>query len=258
MQTYKHIYVIECKSEIPVYKVGYAYNVNQRLKELQTGCPYPLEIVKAIRAFDAPRVEAELHQALDEYRMAGEWFNAPLEVILSRVDEYSDNFSFYYWMYVFSRLGIEYRVIDDSSIRLTKDNVICSFFDFEPSDKEMIEMADNSSASQITNVVIASLPYVIKKRIGYQSSIFVRVFAGSFLDVFPVSICDMDFSKHSRLKMHDRYGRYRFFRRACFVNDNGNLKIKASESDITKEFYDICAEVMSYNTSEIRDVWDNL
>lgn len=258
MQSYKYIYVIECKSENPIYKVGYAYNVNKRLIDLQVGCPYPLEIIKVIRSFDAPRTEAELHQALDEYRVVGEWFKAPLDVILSKLDKYSEGFAFYYWMYVFEKLGVKYRIIDDNSIRLIKDNVICSFYDFEPDRKTMIEIGDASSRGQQVNIILPCLPYVTKKRIGYQSSIFMHVFAGSFLDVFPASVCDMDFSKYSKRQCNDTYGRYRFFRRACFVVNDGKVKISNLSDDVSEEFYCACKDAMSYAAEDIKGAWDNL
>jgi hypothetical protein len=70
-----YIYIIRCNE---YYKIGVAHNVGHRLYELQTGNPYPLEIVGS---YPAPRnmcisFEGTLHSVFEQcgFRVRGEWF----------------------------------------------------------------------------------------------------------------------------------------------------------------------------------------
>lgn len=55
-----------------VCKIGYSENPKMRLISLQTGCPYPLRLVRTIEG-DIKK-EKEIHQMFEDYRMEGEWF----------------------------------------------------------------------------------------------------------------------------------------------------------------------------------------
>ncbi len=61
------------------YKIGFAKDPNVRLRELQTGCPYPLKIVAASNG-DRDR-ERKLHARFSDYRQCGEWFDLPGDVL---------------------------------------------------------------------------------------------------------------------------------------------------------------------------------
>ncbi len=53
------------------------------MKELQTGCPYP---IKAIHIFEGELAdEARLHEVLEPYRIHGEWFNLNYERLFAVV-----------------------------------------------------------------------------------------------------------------------------------------------------------------------------
>lgn len=52
-----------------------------RLKSLQTANPKILEVCFAIKHQDHSRIERQIHGALDRYRVAGEWFNCPVEEV---------------------------------------------------------------------------------------------------------------------------------------------------------------------------------
>ena len=65
------IYVIGNLTEM-LCKIGYSNNPNKRLKEVQTGCPYRLEI---LATFDGNiPTEKQLHEKYKEYNINGEWF----------------------------------------------------------------------------------------------------------------------------------------------------------------------------------------
>lgn len=59
------------------WKLGVSQNVEQRLRELQTGCPFRVEIVKFWKSEQAAKVERALHRRFAEHRMEGEWFKLP-------------------------------------------------------------------------------------------------------------------------------------------------------------------------------------
>ncbi len=67
----EYLYVIRCHE---FTKIGIASNVRNRLKTLQTGNPYALELVDSFEFDDALRVEAILHKKYDYAWERGEWF----------------------------------------------------------------------------------------------------------------------------------------------------------------------------------------
>lgn len=58
----------------PAYKIGIASDVKKRVYELQTGCPYPVEILGQWDHGEAFRLEQQLHSMFASKRLAGEWF----------------------------------------------------------------------------------------------------------------------------------------------------------------------------------------
>ncbi|MEO6739199.1 MAG: GIY-YIG nuclease family protein [Chthoniobacteraceae bacterium] len=61
------------------YKIGYATNLEQRLRELQTGCPAPL-VTEAMISTHAPaKLESCLHRRFNSKRKQGEWFDLSSE-----------------------------------------------------------------------------------------------------------------------------------------------------------------------------------
>jgi hypothetical protein len=68
------IYIIGCNEFV---KIGIAANVHKRLKELQTGNPYPLRLYGHWKAGEAVKEEAALHALLAPHQERGEWFKLP-------------------------------------------------------------------------------------------------------------------------------------------------------------------------------------
>jgi hypothetical protein len=57
---------------VSLFKIGKADDVRRRVANLQTGCPYPLEVVNV---FDGgERLEGEMHEWFGHRRVHGEWF----------------------------------------------------------------------------------------------------------------------------------------------------------------------------------------
>lgn len=70
-------------------KVGITSNPKARLAELQTGNPYPLDMMHTRRmpSRDAARtVEARVHDILSDFHMSGEWFGCHYDDAIAAVD----------------------------------------------------------------------------------------------------------------------------------------------------------------------------
>jgi hypothetical protein len=61
-------------------KIGYTENDPEvRLRQLQTGCPFPMRVLGSISG--EPEDEAEIHQKFAGYRRHGEWFEMSAEIV---------------------------------------------------------------------------------------------------------------------------------------------------------------------------------
>lgn len=65
------VYFIRAEGGGPI-KIGRSADPDKRLRELQTGHPYPLRVVGM--ASGGRELEAALHRILCDYRLMGEWF----------------------------------------------------------------------------------------------------------------------------------------------------------------------------------------
>jgi hypothetical protein len=61
------------------YKIGFSNDPKKRAVRLQTGCPFPIEVLAEIDADHD--LELVLHQWFDRFRVCGEWFELPDAVI---------------------------------------------------------------------------------------------------------------------------------------------------------------------------------
>ena len=66
----KRLYVLQAGVFL---KVGIASDIKRRIRELQTGCPYPLRPIREYRLADAERVERILLRRLERFNIGGEW-----------------------------------------------------------------------------------------------------------------------------------------------------------------------------------------
>jgi len=81
-----YIYIIG--SDKPPYKVGISKNPQRRLRDLQTGHPYPLAIHSIVETPTSNNklLESIIHRNLKHLRTSGEWFDIPLEVLKLEVE----------------------------------------------------------------------------------------------------------------------------------------------------------------------------
>lgn len=83
-QSGDYVYVVQGHGAV---KIGVTSDLDGRLASLQTGSPYPLDMVYSIPiAGDAYAVEAEAHDMLDRHRLAGEWFVVPADVAVAAIN----------------------------------------------------------------------------------------------------------------------------------------------------------------------------
>lgn len=67
------LYLIEAGG---LYKIGISNNINNRIRELQTGCAHDVNcIAYYLTEKPAIQVERALHKLFDKYRLRGEWFD---------------------------------------------------------------------------------------------------------------------------------------------------------------------------------------
>jgi DNA-binding NtrC family response regulator len=60
-------------------KIGIAFDVQARMKALQTASPMEIRLLAHTVTSFAADLERSLHQHLNKYRVRGEWFSLPLE-----------------------------------------------------------------------------------------------------------------------------------------------------------------------------------
>lgn len=86
------IYVLKTESDPPMFKIGRTSGmVEKRIQSLQTGCPYPIREYASFQCNDSGKVEREIHEHLDGYRLQGEWFQVPTDELDRVLDEYNDD-----------------------------------------------------------------------------------------------------------------------------------------------------------------------
>ena len=67
----QYLYLIKCQN---FFKIGIANDVENRIAQLSTGNPFPLEIMASYEFENAAPVEAAIHQRYAGVRKRGEWF----------------------------------------------------------------------------------------------------------------------------------------------------------------------------------------
>lgn len=82
----KYIYLLKLHGH-NIFKIGFTKNEpKQRIKPLQTGNPYEIELVASYKSELATKIESVLHRKYDNHKTAietdihlgGEWFELPL------------------------------------------------------------------------------------------------------------------------------------------------------------------------------------
>lgn len=69
------------KTGVHHIKIGRTNNLTKRLKQLQTGCSFTLEIYKSINTNQASKLEATLHRKYKNKQILNEWYNLTLDEV---------------------------------------------------------------------------------------------------------------------------------------------------------------------------------
>lgn len=67
----EYVYLIEANK---LYKIGRTKNIEKRMKQLQTGNPYDITLVKLYETENSAKLEAYIHQILRDQNIRNEWF----------------------------------------------------------------------------------------------------------------------------------------------------------------------------------------
>lgn len=78
------IYLIESLGS-GLVKMGFSFNVERRMKDLQTGSAYPLRFIGAFPGDQ--RTEKHIHKKYDEYWESGEWYKLPFGLAERIIEE---------------------------------------------------------------------------------------------------------------------------------------------------------------------------
>lgn len=65
------------------YKIGKTFNIKKRVSSIQTANPNKIELIAYKESGDAFSDEQEVHKLLKDYRVRGEWFKLPEELVSS-------------------------------------------------------------------------------------------------------------------------------------------------------------------------------
>jgi predicted transcriptional regulator of viral defense system len=82
-----NVYFIQAGDVSGLIKIGFTYNVSERLKKLRSGSPIPLTLLAVIKG--AQRNEHEFHVKFAEAREHGEWFR-PEAIILDEIKQINE------------------------------------------------------------------------------------------------------------------------------------------------------------------------
>jgi len=76
--------------ELNICKIGLSNNSKKRIKQLQTGCPYQINLTKIYRTELAAKIEKILHRQFrtrkvdhQDYNLTGEWFQLDIDQIIN-------------------------------------------------------------------------------------------------------------------------------------------------------------------------------
>lgn len=72
------LYLMECEGYV---KIGIAFCSRDRRKLLQTGNPFEIRLLQVLPCDDPQAEESKFHHKYAQYRVRGEWFKLPKEVL---------------------------------------------------------------------------------------------------------------------------------------------------------------------------------
>ena len=85
-ETDKILYIIRAKNH---YKIGVTKDVQNRLKQIQTGNHEKLELIDTIEIINES-LESSIHKNLKEHSTNGEWFDCNLQTIYKSINMFNN------------------------------------------------------------------------------------------------------------------------------------------------------------------------
>lgn len=83
----EYVYLIEANR---LYKIGRTKDINKRMKQLQTGNPHAIILIKLYETENSIKLEAYIHQTLKDQNIRNEWFRLDnpnsIDTIVSKYD----------------------------------------------------------------------------------------------------------------------------------------------------------------------------
>ena len=82
------VYIMECGG---FYKIGYTYNPDRRLQEIQISNPFKVELIYSEEMNFARKIEAQIHDEFLNKQKRGEWFELTkedLEMVKKSIKEF--------------------------------------------------------------------------------------------------------------------------------------------------------------------------
>jgi hypothetical protein len=74
------VYLLESNSK---YKIGKTTkNINNRISQLQVGCPEPIRLVAFYKTEKHSIIEKSLHRFFSHTNSIGEWFDLPINIVI--------------------------------------------------------------------------------------------------------------------------------------------------------------------------------
>ena len=83
------VYIVEAEA-LDRYKIGCSAFPGPRIDALRTASPVPLRLLRVIRHPQGRRLERLLHDRYARYRIHGEWFDFPKEILTALLTEVFD------------------------------------------------------------------------------------------------------------------------------------------------------------------------
>lgn len=68
-------------------KIGITQDVPKRLRAIQVGSPWPVDLVRSWEVTDHRKVERRAHERLAYARESGEWFRVPCQIAVEAVED---------------------------------------------------------------------------------------------------------------------------------------------------------------------------
>lgn len=83
----RHVYLMECGGR---YKVGVSADTSKRLRQLDNR-PFPVMLLASSQQLTHPfEAEREIHEWLEAYRVSGEWYDIPDDLLQSVIKTVND------------------------------------------------------------------------------------------------------------------------------------------------------------------------